>query len=87
MSMMSPELALVDPELRALAVAVLPRVRPFEFLELRPLPPVEPVAAVQAFRLSAAVAYLAVAIVRTFAFDAVVLVIVAVCVLLAALFG
>jgi len=86
MSTMSPELALVDPELRALAVAVLPRVRPFEFLELRPLPP-EPVAAGPAFRLSAVVAYLAVAIVRTFAFDAVVFVIVAVCVLLAALFG
>jgi hypothetical protein len=87
MSTLSPELALVDPELRALAVAVLPRVRPFEFLELRPLPPAEPVAAVRAFGPSAVVAYLAVAIVRTFAFDAVVFLIVAVCVLLANLFA
>ena len=56
MSTLSPELALVDPELRALAVAVLPRVRPFEFLELRLLPPAEPVAAVRAFGPSALVA-------------------------------
>jgi hypothetical protein len=31
----SPELALVDPDLRRLAVARLPRLEPFDFLRLR----------------------------------------------------
>jgi hypothetical protein len=87
MSMMSPELALVDPELRARAVAGLPRVRPYAFLEQRPAPLVVAAPAAPAFRASAAFAYLLVAIARTFAFDAVVFVSVAVCVLLANLFG
>jgi hypothetical protein len=87
MSTMSPELALVDPELRAHAVAGLPHVRPYAFLELRPCPIDEPSPAAPAFRMSAALAYLLLAIVRTCAFDAVVFASVVACVLLANLFG
>lgn len=87
MSTLSPELALVDPELRAYAVAVLPTIRPFAFLELPPFPIDEPPASAASFRVSAALAYLLVAIVRTFAFDAVVFLSVAACVLLANLFA
>jgi hypothetical protein len=86
MSTLSPELALVDPELRAYAVAVLPRIQPFAFLELPPLPIDKPSAA-PSVRVSAVLAYLAVAIVRTCAFDVVVFVSVAACVLLANLFA
>jgi hypothetical protein len=38
-SLVSPELALVDPILRADALAALPRVEPFAFLALRDTPP------------------------------------------------
>jgi hypothetical protein len=85
MSTMSPELALVDPELRAYAVAVLPPVRAFSFLELRDLPAVEE--AQPSFRASAALAYLLLAVARTVAFDVVVFASVVACVLLANLFG
>ena len=83
MSTLSPELALVDPELRAHAVAGLPRVRAYAFLELRDLPVDVP----PGFSASAAFAYLLVAIARTVAFDAVVFASVVACVLLANLFG
>lgn len=83
--MMSPELALVDPELRAYAVAGLPPVRPFSFLELRDLPVDDPPSS--SFRASAALAYLLVAVARTVAFDAVVFASVFACVLLANLFA
>jgi hypothetical protein len=87
MSMLSPELALVDPELRAYAVAVLPPIRPFAFLDLPPFPIDEPPTAAPSVRVSAVLAYLVVAIVRTCAFDAVVFASVAACVLLANLFA
>ena len=85
MTTMSPELALVDPELRAHAVAGLPPVRAFAFLELRLLSIDE--AAAPSFRASAAVAYLLLAIVRTCVFDALVFASVVACVLLANLFA
>jgi hypothetical protein len=67
-AVVSPELALVDSDLRASALAALPPVEPFAFLELRDLAlPVEPM---QARRVTAALAYLVVAIVRTCAFNA-----------------
>ncbi len=87
MSTMSPELALVDPDLRALAIAVLPPVRPFAFLELQPLPIDAPSTAAPSVRVSAVLTYLLVAIVRTCAFDAVVFASVAACVLFANLFA
>jgi hypothetical protein len=88
MSVLSPELALVDPELRARAVAGLPRVQPYAFLELRPLPVVEePPLRAPTFSISAAGAYLLLAIARTAAFDAVVFLGVFACVLLANLFA
>jgi hypothetical protein len=75
MSTMSPELA-------------LPRVRPYAFLERSPHALLEqPAAAEPGFRASAALAYLLVAVARTVAFDAVVFASVAVCVLLANVFG
>jgi len=86
MSTMSPELALVDPDLRAHAVAGLPRVHPYAFLELRSLPELR-AESPPAFRASAVLAYLLVAIARTVAFDAVVFASVAACVLLANLFA
>jgi hypothetical protein len=87
MTTMSPELALVDPELRAYAVARLPPVRPFSFLELRLLSIDEAPPAAPSFRASAAFAYLLLAIVRTFVFDALVFASVVACVLLANLFA
>ena len=84
MSTTSPELALVDPELRAYAIEVLPHVRAYAFLELRTLPVAEPPAA-STFSMSAALAYLLVAIVRTCLFDAFVFASIAACVLLASL--
>lgn len=81
MTTMSPELVLVDPELRADAVARLPPIYVNSFLESRALP-VERVATI---RPSAALAYLALAIVRTCVFDAVVFASVATCVLLASM--
>jgi hypothetical protein len=87
MSGISPELALVDPDLRAYALAALPSVRPFAFLELRPVSIPEPRAVAPAFHVSAALAYLALAIWRTVAFDAVVFAGVAAVVLIASVFG
>jgi hypothetical protein len=80
MSTMSPELALVDPELRADAVARLPPIYVNAFLEVRALPVVEQR---PSFRPSAALVYLAVAIVRTCVFDAVLFASIATCVFLA----
>lgn len=62
----SPELALVDPDLREAALARLPRVEPFDFLRLRDLPP--PSAAARP--LAAAAVYFALAVLRTCAFNA-----------------
>ena len=77
---MSPELALVDPELRADAVARLPPIYVNTFLEV---PPRSVVQRRQSVRPSAALVYLALAIVRTCVFDAVLFASVATCVLLA----
>ena len=80
---LSPELALVDPELRREALALLPALRPYDFLERRPLdaarlepqpPAASPVVERSAGRsrpvLAVAVAaYLASAILRTAAFE------------------
>lgn len=93
----SPELALVDDELRTDAIALLPEVRPYEFLErLRyaALPQAEPGwpahdAYVEPWRprtrrpslAVAALAYLATAVVRTLAFNVVVFACVALVVL------
>ena len=76
---MSPELALVDPELRAAAVASLPPIYANAFLELRDLP----VERRQSVRASAALAYLILAVVRTVVFDATVFAAVFVAVLVA----
>jgi hypothetical protein len=85
MSMMSPELALVDPELRADAVARLPPIYVNSFLEFRPFQVAAPVNRTPAFRPSAALTYLVLSIARTLAFDAIVFAAVAVLVLLASL--
>jgi hypothetical protein len=82
MSTLSPELALVDPDLRADAVARLPPIYANAFLDLPPLLPLE---RRPAPRASAALTYLALAIVRTFVFEAGVFAAVAVVVLLASL--
>ena len=66
------------------AIEVLPHVRAYAFLELRTLPVAEPPAA-STFSMSAALAYLLVAIVRTCLFDAFVFASIAACVLLASL--
>jgi hypothetical protein len=79
MSTMSPELALVDPDLRADAVAMLPPIYVNTFLEVR----ARPVERRGSFRPSAALVYLALAIARTCLFDAVLFASVATCVLLA----
>lgn len=81
----SPELALVDDELRVLALAELPSVEPFEFLQLRDLPaPAEPRAA---RRFTAGLVYLVVAILRTCVFNACVFASVALVVLGLSLLG
>ena len=87
MSTMSPELALVDPDLRAYAVAVLPRVRPYAFLELSTVSIDQVPEAPPTLRASTVGAYLLVAIARTVVFDAAVFASVAACVLVASLFG
>jgi len=87
MTTMSPELALVDPELRADAVARLPRIYVNSFLEFPPLPAAVPTARRPGFSLGAALAYLVFSIVRTAAFDAVVFAAVALLVFLASLVG
>jgi hypothetical protein len=94
----SPELALVDPELRAEALARLPRLRPYEFLERQrePLPeppwffapsPAAPYVPPRPNVAVAAAAYLAAAILRTCAFNALVFVGVAAVVLLVNVFA
>ena len=80
---MSPELALVDPDLRADAVARLPPIYVNAFLEGPPRA-LEKHASI---RPTAALAYLAVAIVRTCVFDAILFASIATCVLLANLFA
>lgn len=83
--LVSPELALVDDELRRDAIALLPEVRPFAFLELREEAPAEPewfyLEPLAEYRRPepkrpslavAAGAYLAAAILRTVAFNVVV---------------
>ncbi len=75
MSTMSPELALVDPELRAEAVARLPPIYVNAFLdfpEVAVSPAVEPAVRTMGFRPSAVLAYLALSITRTALFDLVV---------------
>jgi len=83
MSTVSPELALVDPDLRASAIAGLPSLRPFAFLELRPLPALAP----QVPRAQAVGVYVAVALTRTLVVNAAVVVAVALLVLLVNLFA
>jgi hypothetical protein len=85
MSMMSPELALVDPELRADAVARLPPIYVNSFLEFPPFQASAPVERTPAFRPSVALTYLVLSIARTLAFDAIVFAAVAVLVLLVSL--
>jgi hypothetical protein len=80
---MSPELALVDPELRADAVARLPPIYVNAFLEVRSRPVEVLVVSAPQFRPSAALAYLALSIARTVVFDVIVFASVAVLVLLA----
>jgi hypothetical protein len=87
MSGISPELVLIDPELRAYALAALPPVREFGFLDLRRIPNQQAPAVAPTFHISAALAYLALAIGRTIAFDAVVFACVAAVVLLTSLFA
>jgi hypothetical protein len=77
----SPELALVDPELRSAAIAALPPPETFAYMRLAPLPRAAPVAevaddfaAVEAASLQvslpvAAAAYAVTAIVRAALFD------------------
>ena len=72
-SLVSPELALVDPILRADALAALPRVEPFAFLELRDLAPLArpaPQAQRQPPLLVAATAYLISSLARVALMDA-----------------
>lgn len=86
MSTMTPELALVDPELRADAIARLPPIYVNSFLEFPELPP--PVLAERhgtTPRASAVLAYLLLTVARTVVFEAAVFAAVAVLVLLASL--
>ena len=84
MSTMSPELALVDPELRADAIARLPPIYVNAFLQFPSTPiRVVPSAARSSPTVSAVLAYLIVAIGRTLAFDALVFASIAALVLLA----
>jgi hypothetical protein len=86
MSTMSPELALVDPELRADAVARLPPTYVNAFLEFAPAPSALAVARRPvAPKLSAVLAYLVLALARTFVFEAAVFAVVALVVLLTSL--
>jgi hypothetical protein len=86
MATVSPELALVDPELRARALSVLPRVSPYAFLE-RPDVEIVPLVPAPAFRPSAAAAYVLVALARTCAVNVAVFAGVAALVLLLNLFA
>ncbi len=84
MSTMSPELALVDPELRADGIARLPPIYVNAFLEARPV-----VVAPRrgSPRGAAAASYLLLAIVRTLVFEAAVFAAVFAAVLIASLIG
>jgi len=83
MSTMSPELALVDPELRAEAVARLPPIYVNAFLDVR----ARPIEQRPSFSLSAVLAYLLLAVVRTVVFEVAVFIGVFAVVLLASLIG
>jgi len=83
MSTMSPELALVDPELRADAVARLPPIYVNAFLELRDCV----VEQRPSFTPTAALAYLLLAVVRTVVFEVAVFAAVFAAVLLANVFA
>ncbi len=85
MSTVSPELALVDPDLRATAIAGLPAVQPYAFLDFPALPPVVVVPRVS--RVRAAAVYTGISLVRTLAVNAAVLVGIAVVVLVINLFA
>jgi hypothetical protein len=95
MSTMSPELALVDPELRADAIARLPAVYANAFLEFPPDPAPVPtwafapgrVVAPSRSRASAALAYLVLALMRTLVFEVAVFAAVFAAVLVASLLG
>ena len=80
---MSPELALVDPELRADAVARLPPIYVNAFLELRD----RAVEQRPSFTPAAALAYLLLAVVRTVVFEVAVFAAVFAAVLLANVFA
>lgn len=72
MSLLSPELALVDPILRADALADLPALEPFAFLHFRPRGEAAEPAAAPARRpplAVAAVVYLIAAAARTLVID------------------
>lgn len=92
MSAVSPELALVDPDLRALAIAALPTVRPFAFLEHPPpvfvdAPVVPVIVSHSTPRFQAAAVYLVVALARTLVVNAAVMVGIAALVLVLSLFA
>ncbi len=71
--LLSPELALVDPELRLQAVAVLPELAPFDFLRFKVASPADLIEPETLQRRSplpvAAVAYFVAALVRVLVFD------------------
>jgi hypothetical protein len=69
-SLVSPELALVDPILRADALAALPQVRPFAFLDLRDPPAPRPAAKAHPPVLVAAAAYFVSSLARVALMDA-----------------
>ena len=85
MSTMTPELALIDPELRADAIARLPPIYVNAFLEFPESPPLPAVHCRATPRVSAVLAYLLLSVARTFVFEAAVFAAVAVLVLLASL--
>ena len=90
---LSPELALVDPELREQAIALLPALEAFDFLRFPPRPAgadvvhldeyrAAPAASREPRRAVAALAYFAVALARVCVFNVLVFVSVALIVLL-----
>jgi hypothetical protein len=88
MSTVSPELVLVDPDLRATAIAALPSVRAFAFLEHPPSFLDQPtLLAPSRSRVRAAAVYFVVALARTLVVNAAVLVGVAAVVLILNLFA
>ncbi len=90
MATVSPELALVDPDLRALAIAALPAVRPYAFLEHPAVPlVVAPTTRRRSRtpRLRAAAVYFVVALARTLTVNVAVLLGIGVLVLILSLIG